>query len=592
MENLEKKVAAAEVAMLKCEQENQAKLARSEESRVKDNQQFEERRLRGLKDLRHLLEQDFAEERETWRLKIVAVNEGIVKDAQEFEERRHRELEDLRVSNETTQKVLFKGFAEREDSRTKEAGAQKRSEWKRKYYGTERMCKQHGWDNAFGKRKEKGWAAALTGRVTRKDSDLFDAALGFWLGSQKEGVEGKEGRAGKEFRKELLYDLVRYGHQGELWERITREVQLDGRASAAVIARIQDTDSTFNGRALQSIRQCLPGYEKGKRNVCLPCQSSVNIPKERVQLAAKEAFGSEFPTEYNGELWRWNMKRGVHMYLKRKYYDLKHDDHGTPGSPWLVTATGDAVRVSQRHAQVTVCGLKIVDKEHPEQQGTGKVMNQSPFMYTPTICSLTGLTLSLTTLTLTLLTLSLLIPTLTSGEDECMPSFHEMLRELEKIEEDKFITVDGQNLPLHIKVNLVGDKAFMWKCVGRGCGSANGQFCWMCKVSARHRHRGQPGGCQSCKRDGVVYGSDGTQWCTHHAIVSQDRLQLDKDRLEWLVTNVKPKMPLHVRPLWRDKAELLEECLLRCDAGEQRDEVNKMKMGALENFLLTKTSTG
>ena len=72
MENLEKKVAAAEVAMLKCEQENQAKLARSEESRVKDNQQFEERRLRGLKDLRHLLEQDFAEERETWRLKIVA----------------------------------------------------------------------------------------------------------------------------------------------------------------------------------------------------------------------------------------------------------------------------------------------------------------------------------------------------------------------------------------------------------------------------------------------------------------------------------------------------------------------------------------
>jgi hypothetical protein len=51
-------------------------------------------------------------------------------------------------------------------------------------------------------------------------------------------------------------------------------------------------------------------------------------------------------------------------------------------------------------------------------------------------------------------------------------------------------------------------------------------------------------------------------------------------------------MLLHVRPLWRDKAELLEECLLRCDGVEQRDEVNKMKMGALEKFLLTKTSTG
>ena len=105
---------------------------------MKYTQEFEERRLGGLEDLRHLLEKDFAEERETWRLKIVAVNEGRVKDAQDFE-RRRRELEDLRVSNETAQHVLLKGFAEREDARTKEAGAQKRSEWKRKYYGTERM---------------------------------------------------------------------------------------------------------------------------------------------------------------------------------------------------------------------------------------------------------------------------------------------------------------------------------------------------------------------------------------------------------------------------------------------------------------------
>jgi hypothetical protein len=47
VENLEKKVAAAEVAMLKCEQENQAKLAQLEESRVKYTQEFEERRLGG-----------------------------------------------------------------------------------------------------------------------------------------------------------------------------------------------------------------------------------------------------------------------------------------------------------------------------------------------------------------------------------------------------------------------------------------------------------------------------------------------------------------------------------------------------------------
>jgi hypothetical protein len=37
---------------------------------------------------------------------------------------------------------------------------------------------------------------------------------------------------------------------------------------------------------------------------------------------------------------------------------------------------------------------------------------------------------------------------------------------------------------------------------------------------------------------------------------------------------------------------LKSACFDVIQSGEQRDEVNKMKMGALENFLLTKTSTG
>ncbi len=39
------------------------------------------------------------------------------------------------------------------DARIKEAGAQKRSEWKRKYYATEKMCMRYGWENAFGETK-------------------------------------------------------------------------------------------------------------------------------------------------------------------------------------------------------------------------------------------------------------------------------------------------------------------------------------------------------------------------------------------------------------------------------------------------------
>jgi hypothetical protein len=49
----------------------------------------------------------------------------------------------------------------------------------------------------------------------------------------------------------------------------------------------------------------------------------VNGQKEMVIVAAEKEFGSEFPEEFGGELWRWNMQKGVHVYLKRKCYDLK-----------------------------------------------------------------------------------------------------------------------------------------------------------------------------------------------------------------------------------------------------------------------------
>jgi hypothetical protein len=39
-----------------------------------------------------------------------------------------------------------------------------------------------------------------------------------------------------------------------------------------------------------------------------------------VRVAAEKEFGSEFPVEFGEELWRWCMQKGVHVYLKRKYY--------------------------------------------------------------------------------------------------------------------------------------------------------------------------------------------------------------------------------------------------------------------------------
>jgi hypothetical protein len=107
-----------------------------------------------------------------------------------------------------------------------------------------------------------------------------------------------------------------------------------------------------------------------------------------VRAAAESEFGSIFPEEHEGCLWKWDMKKGVHAYLKRKYYDLRYEDI-SEDTPWMIAVTGDAAKVG-RSACATVCGLKVVDPRHPEQNGTGKVMNQSPSTYTPTICAVKG----------------------------------------------------------------------------------------------------------------------------------------------------------------------------------------------------------
>ena len=139
------------------------------------------------------------------------------------------------------------------------------------------MCRTFGWDKAFGKGKEGGWAADLTGRGGRKDEDLFDAALGFWTGCQKEGVDGKAGRAGSVFRKELLRDLAKWSFKGELWEDITREVRKVNRANPVQIAKMQDVEAAITPRALQGMRECLPSYEKGKHGMELQSRRVAHV---------------------------------------------------------------------------------------------------------------------------------------------------------------------------------------------------------------------------------------------------------------------------------------------------------------------------
>ena len=92
--------------------------------------------------------------------------------------------------------------------------------------------------------------------------------------------------------------------------------------------------------------------------------------------------------QHGGEFWHWDFDKGVHAYLKRKYFDIK-SDCVTEGDPWKIIVTGDEAKVGARGAKITICGLKICDGRHSEKNGTGKDMNQSPLMYTPTICTTT-----------------------------------------------------------------------------------------------------------------------------------------------------------------------------------------------------------
>jgi hypothetical protein len=303
-------------------------------------------------------------------------------------------LEDSKIIRQLTDELNAVNIREKNNNNVKRQ--EERKGYKRINDAKAQMCKIFGWIEAVGKLKKKGWAECLvhrrSGRCSaRCDDDLMDAALGFWMGCQKYCVGGKIGKAGPRFRKDLLYDIVKYGFKGELWKDIVKEIKQGCRASPVLLAKKQDTESAFNSRAVQGMRECLPGYAKGVHGLCVPSQSCINIEKEIAYEASAAAFGSEFPAAENGEVWKWDMKKGVHMYLKKMYCDIKLDSAIKERRPIKVVATGDAARMSQRGHTVTVCGLKIVDERHPEQVPLPPLPSRQPALSIFNICTSTEL---------------------------------------------------------------------------------------------------------------------------------------------------------------------------------------------------------
>jgi hypothetical protein len=159
-------------------------------------------------------------------------------------------------------------------------------------------------------------------------------------------------------------------------------------------------------------------------------------------------------------------------------------------NPAITCCTGDAARVTQRGTIVTTCGVKEVDRRLPSQNGTGKCMNQSRGLYTPILAGC-------------------------ASESVIMPHFHDVVAAFREIEEKGCVQVDGEEYEVPIKVVVVADMSFVWKCVDRGRAAGAGSFCWACKVHAHARHLGCPGGCRKCREAGTVYGPEGTQTYRH-----------------------------------------------------------------------------
>jgi hypothetical protein len=141
-------------------------------------------------------------------------------------------------------------------------------------------------------------------------------------------------------------------------------------------------------------------------------------------------------------------------------------------------------------------------------------------------------------------------------------------------------------------VGMIGDKSVRWKMTTRGHTCSSGQFCWLCKASANIRHNGQPGGCTSCREGGTVYRLNGVQKCRHHDIISEEELKRATDRLDVLRAEIKPKIPLTARPVWKNVDELRELCLERADFEAERKQICKLREKELELMLLRKTCIG
>jgi hypothetical protein len=185
----------------------------------------------------------------------------------------------------------------------------------------------------------------------------------------------------------------------------------------------------------------------------------------------------------------------------------------TADDPYILVLTGDLARVNLKGSKcVTVCGAKECDRRLPSQKqskgGHENNMNQSRTLYVPAVAGYVT-------------------------ESDLMPLFEELVELFVEIEQQQCIVVDGTRYEnVFIKVLIVADMMFLHKFTGRGgCCASTTNFCMFCSCRSKFRHQGEPGGCDSCRRDGKVYDTNGVFAMTW--LLPKKRLGNYNDRCSW-----------------------------------------------------------
>jgi hypothetical protein len=217
------------------------------------------------------------------------------------------------------------------------------------------------------------------------------------------------------------------------------------RFKVARLAKASDVDSNFNPTAVGAMRAC---EDVGKGEVGLLCgASSIRRQQGRVHQLAASLGWSSMVDGTDGGRWSWGFegqtfKKGVHLCVKLTCYDLHHEG-ASKAKPWLVCCAGNAARVSQRGTITATCGVKEVDRRLPSQAGTGKCTNQSRGLRAPMLAG-------------------------RASETAIMPHFHGVVEAFREIEERGCVVVDDVEHEVPMKVVVVADTPFVWKCAERG----------------------------------------------------------------------------------------------------------------------------